>query len=79
MPSNLELRRFESAAINAAIERALAEVPADRSGAVVAFADNESAGLAVAARLGDQWSFVGRLDKSWKGPLEGQAQVRFMW
>jgi len=74
-----ELRRFDSAAVNAAIEKALAEVPAGKTGAVIAYADTGQAGLAVAARLGDEWSFVGRLDRAWTGQLEAEAQVRFMW
>jgi hypothetical protein len=74
-----ELRRFDSAAINAAIEKALTEVPAGKSGAVVAFADNGGAGLAVAARLGEGWSFVGKLERPWNGALEAEAQLRWTW
>ena len=74
-----ELRRFDSEAVNAAIERALLDVPAGKTGAVIAYADTGQAGLAVAARLGDSWSFVGRLDRAWTGQLEAEAQVRWTW
>lgn len=73
------LRRFDSAAINAAIEKALLEVPTDKKGAVVAYANDEGAGLAVMARLSEGWSLVGTLDRKWKGELEAEAQARWTW
>lgn len=61
------------------VDKALDAVPLDKNGAIVAFADQNQAGLAVVARLGKGWSFVGRLDKPWSGKLEGSASVVKFW
>ena len=73
------IRRFSDDKIHAAVTAALASIPADRTGAVLAVADAKGARLSVAARLGDAWSIVGVLEKPWKGELKGEAAVRFAW
>lgn len=74
-----EIRRFADSSLQSSIDKALSDLPPDRRGAVVAYADLESARLAVVARLGSNWSVVGVLSKSYSGPLAAQAAVRFTW
>ena len=75
----VSVRRFSDAAIQKALDSALAEVPEGKQGAVVAYADLDGARLAAAAKLGDHWSVVGVLEHKWNGPLEAAAEVRFVW
>jgi hypothetical protein len=78
-----EIRPFRlgSPEIDAAVERAVANLPASASGAVVATAkaNSEGAQLAIAARRGSNWTFVGVLEKPYAGKLEGLAEVRYTW
>jgi hypothetical protein len=73
------IRRFRELEIDAAIEKALATVPDGVNGAAVAYATTEGARLAVAGRLGHQWSIVVAAASDWSGELEGEAAVRFTW
>ena len=57
------LRRFSDAKVGAAVDTVLATIPADKSGAVLAVADLHGARLAVAARIGSNWTIVGVLEK----------------
>lgn len=66
-------------AMQAAIDAALAGLKDDEKGAIVAYGDLEGARLAVMARLGDGWSFVGVVDRDWQGQLGAAAQVRKAW
>lgn len=76
----MEISKFSNEAIQRAIDDALATIPEGQNGAVVGYVDGEHAKLAVAGRLGDQWSIVGVLDKPWHSPDIGvEAQVRFTW
>jgi hypothetical protein len=76
----LEVRRFADSNLQAAIDRALAAVPADQSGAVVAHADGTGASLSVFARLpGNHWSIAAAAFRSWEGDLKGEVDVRFTW
>jgi len=51
----------------------------DKSGAIVAFVDRDQAGLAVMARLGKGWSFVGRLEKPFQGELGASVTLVKFW
>ena len=70
-----EIRLFDNAAIQRAVDAQLATLGPDDHLAVIAYADFDHARLGVVARIGDQWSFVGTLDKPWHGQLEGSAQI----
>ena len=70
-----DIRLFDNAAIQRAVDEQLAALGPDDHIAVIAYADFDQARLGVVARIGDQWSFVGTLDKPWHGPLEGSAQI----
>jgi len=59
--------------------KALDAVPLDKSGAVIGYATEHEAGLAVMARLKDGWSCVGRLDKPWSGKLGGSVSLVKVW
>lgn len=73
------IRKFSDENVQASINKVLNELPQDKNGAVVAFANQEKASLAVMARLGTYWSVVGVLEKPWKGELQAEAAVRFAW
>lgn len=74
-----EPRPWPAPGLLADVQRALDAVPVDKSGAILAFADREQAGLAVMARLGKGWSFVGRLEKPWSGELEASVALVKVW
>lgn len=65
--------------MQAAIDSALARLENDEKAAIVAYGDLEGAQLAVMARLGSGWSFVGVIDRNWQGNLKAAAQVRKAW
>lgn len=66
-------------AMQAAIDAALNRLEDDEKGAVVAYGDLERLNLAVMAKLGSGWSFVGIVDRDWQGNLGAAAQVRKAW
>ena len=72
-----QIRKFADANISAAIDRALAQLPADKTVAVVATANLEGATGAVMVRLGDSWSFVGTVNRTWSGELKAEAAVKW--
>jgi hypothetical protein len=79
-----EIRQFNDSGIQKSIDRALAELPAGKKGAVVAYYDVKTRKMsgAVVARLGRNWSVVGSLRHRVGAPLadlEGGAAVRFTW
>lgn len=59
--------------------KALDSVPVNKSGAIIGYATQDEAGLAVMARLKDGWSCVGRLDKPWNGKFEGSVSLVKVW
>jgi hypothetical protein len=77
MQETLEIRKFSSAAIQAAVDRALAALPPERKVAVVAHADTKGASMSVVVRLGSSWSLVGGLTKPYSGKLDAEARVVF--
>lgn len=78
-----EVRPFNlgSPALNDAARRYVDSLPISTNGVVLATvtADGDGAQLAVAARKGAHWSFVGILDKPYNGKVEGLVQARFEW
>lgn len=77
--SSSEIRPFPLEDLQGSMDRILNQLPPDRTGAVIAYANLEAAGLAVMARLGDNWSYVASVDKPWHGALEAQTALRFSW
>jgi hypothetical protein len=74
------IRIFNNSAIQASIDKALASVPKDKSGSVVAFIDeSKTVQLAAAGKLGDNWSIVGQFKKPYHKPIEASAAVVFTW
>jgi len=72
-------RQFTSLAVQSAVDKVLAGLPANVNGAVVAHADTAGVRLSVVGRLGDQWTVVAEAYKPFKGPLVADAEVRFTW
>lgn len=79
VPPAKQIRAFGDAAVQAAIDAALKDLPAGKKGAVIAYADEKAVRLAVTARIGEDWSVVGVLSGQYGGKLEGAAAVRFSW
>lgn len=79
VPPALRIRIFGDAAVQAAIDAALAQLPAGKKGAVIAYADGNTVRLAVTARIAEGWSAVGVLAGQYGGKLEGAAAIRFSW
>ena len=74
-----EIRKFGDAQINAWIDKALLQVPEDKTGMVVAHATQDGAALSVVGRIGDGWTVVAAAYKPFHGPLELEAAVRYTW
>lgn len=79
-----EIRQFNDSGIQKSIDRALADLPKGRKGAVVAYYNHKSRTVsgAVVARIGRNWSVVGSLRHKVGArlkDLEGGAAVRFAW
>jgi hypothetical protein len=55
----------------------LAQIPSDKHAAVIAYANTDGAKLAAFVRIGDDFSFVGTLDKRYGKPL--QAEAALVW
>jgi hypothetical protein len=70
-------RAFSQDSLQAAVDKALGEVPSDKTLAVVAYADLSGARLAALVRLGGGWSFVGTLEKPYSGTLNAAAELRW--
>jgi len=64
---------FQFGSIKDQIDAAVAKIPEDQHGALIAIADLDDVKLAVVARLKGGWSFVGMLDKPYHGALEGSV------
>ena len=71
------IRRFDDAKIQASIDRALSQLPADRKLAVVAHADLTGASLSLVTRLGSTWSVAAGCYKPYSGALKAEAEVRW--
>ncbi len=76
------IRRFKDVDIQARIDAALATLPPETRGAVLAYADNDGAKLAIMGKKelwsGDlAWTVVAA--KPYDGPFEAEAAVRYTW
>lgn len=57
------------------VEKAVGALPVGAPMAVIGYANQAEAGFAVVARMGEKWSFVGRLQKPWDNRWEYGAAV----
>jgi hypothetical protein len=72
-----EVRKFSDEAIQRAIDKKLATLPPETKGAVVAHADLDGIALSVYGRVGEQFSYVGTVQRDWKGFMKAEVDVRF--
>ena len=75
-----DVRAFDSAAINAAIDKQMLSLPADKTVAAIAYVDREGANLAIVGRVRKlpgkaEWTILGT--HSWSG--DWQATAAFRW
>jgi hypothetical protein len=82
------IRRFNDAAIEQAMFKALSNLRPGKTGAVVAYADMNGVKGAVYKRSKGnffgllppgEWSYVGTLGVNYKGQLDGSAAVMYDW
>lgn len=63
--------------IKASIDKALRSIGEGNTVAVIAHADLDNGKLQVFGRPNEHWTFMGTLEKRWKGPLKAEATVTF--
>lgn len=67
---------FSDYSLQRAIDRAVANLPADHTVAAVAHVDSEEgASLSMVVRVNDEWRFVGTVTKGWDQPFKYGAEV----
>lgn len=72
------IRKMADEAAQSAVDKALATLPADKHGAVVAYATGEELRMGVFGRMGSHWTYCGTLSRQWSdGKLGGEAEIRF--
>jgi hypothetical protein len=71
------IRTFDDANIQRAVDRALAELPADRKFAIVAHADLTGASLSALVKLGSDWSVAVGCYKPYAGAFKAEADIRW--
>lgn len=74
-PQVVEIRKFSDAALQAQIDKVLAQLPPDRKLAAVAHADGDGVSLSLVAKLGDEWSIAAAAYKPYNGKLSAEAEV----
>ncbi len=73
------IQRFADTGLQASIEQALCQLPADAHGAVIGYERNGTFGLATVARLNDHWSIVMAVDKPKGRGFGHEGAIRFIW
>ncbi len=76
-----EIRKHPNVFSQASINEAIEGLPEDAHGAIVLYADADADKMrfGVVAKIGDQWSFAGALDREWDGPWTAHGEARFAW
>ncbi len=74
-----EIRVFSDPSLQTSIDRVLATLPDDATGAVVAHGDLSGASLSILGRVGDHWTVVASGYRSWAGELKAEADIRYAW
>lgn len=75
----VSVNRFSDGQLQAAIDRALAALPADKRGSLVAHVDTTGATLTVVERLGAHWSIKAGAIYPFGGKLSAEAEVVASW
>lgn len=71
------LRRFSDPAIQAQIDRAMADLKPESKVGVVAHADGSGLSLSVVGRVGGHFTVVAGAFKPWHGPAVAEGKVIF--
>ena len=77
--SDLQSRTPISDAIKTRVVDAFSAVPAGKSGALLAIADENGARLHVAFKVGENWKVGAAVGKPWQGKVEGFVGVVGYW
>jgi hypothetical protein len=70
---------FSDSALQAAIDHAVASIPAGQDSALVAHADLDGASLSVVVRVADHWTIQAAAIKPWTGPISAEAEIVASW
>lgn len=65
--------------IQAAIDKALNNLPPGKSGAVVAACTPGGTFITVAAKINDNWHLMAEVAKPYDGPVDGIVAIRGSW
>jgi hypothetical protein len=79
LPSIMTVSRFSDDKLQSAIDRALADLPPDKTGSLVAHMDTTGAVLTVVERLGGVWSVRAGAIYPFGGKLSAEAEVVVSW
>jgi hypothetical protein len=79
-PGHPDVRLFDSAAINAAIDKQMLALPKDKTVAAIAYVDREGANVAIVGRIpkvpGEaSWTILGT--RTWSGDWQASAALRW--
>ncbi len=72
-----DLRVFDSAAINEAIDRQMVALPEGKRVAAIAYVDREGASVAIVGRLGQNASWTVLGTRTWSGDWNASAALRW--
>lgn len=67
------------ASLDTQVKRLVADLPADKHGAVVTVVTTAGVNVAVMGRLNHTWEVKGWIGKTWGGPVEGAGEVTASW
>lgn len=65
--------------IRAELDKSLAALPTNATGALVGVATERGVNAAIVTRLGTGWDVAAWIGKSWGEPISGGATVRKVW
>jgi hypothetical protein len=65
--------------IRSSIDQAVAQLPADKRGALVGVATEQGVNAAIVAKLDHGWTVQSWIGKAWGGAVQGGAQVMKAW
>ena len=76
MSTPVPYKPFSDYSLQRAIDRAVANLPADKTVAVVAHVDSEEgASLSMVVKIADEWKFSGTLVRKYDEPFKWGAEV----
>lgn len=76
-----EIRKHPNPFSQYSIDEAISKIPEDKKGAVVLYSDIDGTSMrfGVVAKVNDNWSFVGNLEKEWSGPWSAHGEAIWSW